>query len=165
MALRLTSFENLFLEQLQEIYSAEHQLISALPRFAEAAHSEVLKERLCQHQRQAKEHIAHLERIFAARGEKLRGRKSLGMAGILQEGLALIEKEHSPDVRDAALLDIVRKAAYYEMACFRVVYGYSQSLSSKEEARAVRKGFLNKNRVYRHWIEGVGLPAGQPGNQ
>jgi ferritin-like metal-binding protein YciE len=155
MALRLTSFENLFLEQLQEIYSAEHQLISALPRLAEAAHSEVLKERLYQHQRQAKEHIAQLELIFAERGEKLRGRKSLGMAGILQEGLDLIEKEHSPEVRDAALLDVARKAAHYELACFRVVGGYAPSLSSKKEARAVRQVFLNKNRVYRHWIEGL----------
>jgi len=100
-SLKLDSLRDLLVEQLRDLYSAETQLVEALPKMAEAASSRELKSAFEHHLDQTREHVSRLKDVFGEIGEKASGETCEAMKGLIKEGEILLNAEGNPDVRDA----------------------------------------------------------------
>ena len=98
------SLQELYVEQLKDLYDAEHQIIKALPKMIDEATSDDLKEALTEHLQVTKTQATRLEEIFESSGEKAKAEKCKGMQGVIQEGSDLIGDIEDDDVRDAAII-------------------------------------------------------------
>jgi ferritin-like metal-binding protein YciE len=126
---KLHSLEDLFFEELMDIYDAEKQLSEALPKMAEAAHSDDLKRGFREHLDQTHRQIDRLEQIFNEHGRQKDGKTCSGMQGIIAEGELLMNARNvNPDVLDAGLIASAQKAEHYEIASYGTVRSYAQQL-------------------------------------
>jgi ferritin-like metal-binding protein YciE len=100
-SLKLDSLRDLLIEELRDLYSAETQLVEALPKMAEAACSQELRSAFEHHLEQTREHVSRLKDIFEEIGEKSSGETCEAMKGLIKEGEVLVKAEGDPDVRDA----------------------------------------------------------------
>ena len=110
------SLEELYVEQLRDLYDAEQQIIKALPQMIDAATANYLKEALTEHLDVTNVQASRLEKIFTTLGEKPKGEKCKGMEGVIDEGSDLVEDIDDPDVRDAAIIGAAQRVEHYEMA-------------------------------------------------
>ena len=90
----LNSLENLFMEELKDVYNAEKQIIRALPKMAKAADSEELQQAFTKHLKETEGHVQRLEQIFRELGQTARGKKCKGMEGLLEEGKEVLEEDN-----------------------------------------------------------------------
>jgi ferritin-like metal-binding protein YciE len=109
------------------LYSAETQLVDALPKMAEAASSNQLKSAFSHHLEETRQHVSRLERIFQQIGEKSSGETCEAMKGLIREGQILVKAEGEPDVRDAGLIGAAQRVEHYEIAG----YGTARSLARR----------------------------------
>lgn len=122
----LTSPRDLLVQELKDLYSAETQLVKALPRMAKAANSEDLKAAFEAHLEQTKVHAERLEAIMEQLGETPRGKKCKAMEGLVEEGKEMLEEEGTPAVLDLGLISAAQKVEHYEIAgygCARMLAG------------------------------------------
>jgi ferritin-like metal-binding protein YciE len=110
------SLQELYVEQLRDLYDAEQQIIKALPKMIDAASAEDLKEALTEHLDVTKEQATRLENIFKDLGEKPKGETCQGIQGVIAEGSGLIGQIKDPNVRDAAIIASAQRVEHYEMA-------------------------------------------------
>src|SRR5438874_2455321 len=101
---KMTTLQDLFVEELRDLYNAENQLIKALPKMAKAASSEELRKAFTDHLEQTRGHAERLEQIFQKLGQKAKGKKCVAMEGLIDEGKELMEMEAEQSVLDAALI-------------------------------------------------------------
>ena len=127
------SLQELFVEELRDMYDAEKRLTKALPKMAKAATSEELQEALTDHLRVTEEQISRLEQVFEAIGEKARGKKCDGIMGIVEEGNTAMQ-ELDGAVLDAALIAGAQKAEHYEIASYGTL-AYFAELLGHEDAK------------------------------
>src|SRR5262249_55663392 len=99
--LTLNTFDDLFVEQLQELYDAEQRLTKALPKMAGAAHSPALKAAFQEHFRQTEGHVTRLEQVFRSLGKSAGSKTCAAMKGLIEEGQEAISASGDPDVKDA----------------------------------------------------------------
>jgi ferritin-like metal-binding protein YciE len=118
----------LFIDELKDIYSAETQLIKALPKMAKAATSENLRAGFEHHLEQTKEHARRIEEICTQLKEKPTGKKCGGMEGLLGEGKEMMD-EFEGDVLDAALISAAQRVEHYEIAAYGTVRTYAELLA------------------------------------
>lgn len=104
MTMRLDHLEKLFVEQLKDAYSAESQLIEALPKIRDAANAKPLAEAFDAHLAETKGHRDRIERIFKTLDYKPGGHRCKAMAGLVEEAMELVADDATPAVRDAALI-------------------------------------------------------------
>jgi ferritin-like metal-binding protein YciE len=121
------TLKDLYVEELKDIYSAENQIIKALPKMAKAASSEALKAGFEEHLQQTKGQVERLQKIFKLLDESPTGKKCHGMEGLLEEGSEAIE-EFEGDVLDAALISAAQRVEHYEMAAYGTVRTYAELL-------------------------------------
>jgi ferritin-like metal-binding protein YciE len=133
------SLQELYVEQLKDLYDAEHQIIKALPKMINAATSEDLKEALNEHLEITKEQATRLEQIFGALGEKGKGEKCKGMQGVIQEGSDLIGDIEDADVRDAAIIAAAQRVEHYEMAGYGTARTFASLLKEDEASRLLQQ--------------------------
>jgi ferritin-like metal-binding protein YciE len=119
----------LFVDELKDLYSAENQLIKALPKMAKAATSENLRAGFEEHLEQTKEHARRIEEICTELGEKPTGKKCGGMEGLIGEGKEMME-EFDGDVLDAALISAAQRVEHYEIAGYGTVRTYAELLGN-----------------------------------
>jgi len=124
-AMKLKSLSALFHHELKDLYSAEKQLVEALPKMAEAATNEQLKAGFEEHLEQTKGHVERLETIAKDLDIALGGHKCAAMEGLIEEGSELLEEEAEPAVLDAALIGAAQRVEHYEMAG----YGTARTLA------------------------------------
>jgi ferritin-like metal-binding protein YciE len=117
----------LFVDELKDLYSAESQLIKALPKMAKAATSENLRAGFEHHLEQTKEHARRIEEICTELGEKPTGKKCGGMEGLIGEGKEMMD-EFEGDVLDAALISAAQRVEHYEIAGYGTVRTYAELL-------------------------------------
>ena len=111
--------EKFFLDQLQDIYYAEHKITEALPRMMEAATTENLTEAFEDHLHQTQRHIRRLEKVFECLGKRAEGKKCEAIEGIIREANTIIgETEEGTLTRDAALIIAAQKVEHYEIATY-----------------------------------------------
>src|SRR5580765_3696030 len=131
--------KHLYVEELKDLFSAENQLLKALPKMAKASTSEDLRAGFEEHLEQTKEHVARLERIFKALDESPGGKKCKGMEGLIKEGAEIIAEDPDPEELDAGLISAAQRVEHYEMAGYGCVCAYAKLLG---EDRAL--AFLNQ---------------------
>jgi ferritin-like metal-binding protein YciE len=124
----LESMQDLFLNELKDVYNAEKQILRALPRMAKAADAPALQQAFTKHLRETEGHVKRLERIFKSLGQAARGKKCMGMEGLIEEGKEILEEEGAPEVIDAALIAAAQRVEHYEIAAYGCLRTYAQLL-------------------------------------
>lgn len=136
--MKLNDLRALLIEQLQDLYSAETQLMEALPLMAKAAKSKDLKAAFETHLTETQEHVRRLEQIAEQMGEKAKGKKCKGMEGLIKEGNEMMKEDADPDVLDAGLIAAAQRVEHYEIAGYGTVRTYAQMLGENEIARILQ---------------------------
>jgi ferritin-like metal-binding protein YciE len=125
------TLKDLYIDELKDLYSAENQLVKALPKMAKAATSPDLRAGFEEHLEQTKGHVQRLETIFQQLGESPKGKKCKGMEGLIEEGSEAIE-EYDGELLDAALIGAAQRVEHYEMAGYGTVSAFAKVLGESE---------------------------------
>jgi len=140
---RLNTLEDLFVDQLGDLYDAEEQIIDALPKMTEAAQSEDLKQAFRDHLQQTKSQKSRLEQIFHMMGKEPQRITCDGMRGIISEGETIVSADGDSAVRDAGLIAAAQRVEHYEMAGYGTVRTFARQLGRSDVAE-VLQGILNE---------------------
>jgi ferritin-like metal-binding protein YciE len=137
--MELDTLKDLYVEELKDLYSAEKQIVKALPKMIKAAKDPELKAAFKTHLRQTGEHAKRLELICKELGVSPRGKKCVGMEGLLEEGSELIKEKPDEDVLDAGLISAAQHVEHYEMAGYGTVRTYARQLGFEEQAQVLQQ--------------------------
>jgi ferritin-like metal-binding protein YciE len=137
--MKLESLNDLYLEQLKDLYSAETQLLDALPKMAERATSADLKQGFQEHLRQTREHMHRLEQIFSDLGDTPKGHSCEGMKGLIKEGEEMIKMKGEDKVIDAGLIAAAQRVEHYEIAGYGTVRTYAEMLGHSQHATLLER--------------------------
>ncbi len=139
--MKLTSLNDLFAQDLKDLYSAENQLVKALPKMAKGASSPDLRAAFEEHLEQTREHVARLERVCEIVGITPKGKKCAAMEGLVEEGSELLKAKADiePEVMDAALIAAAQKAEHYEIAAYGTARTYAKLLGYPEAAMILQQ--------------------------
>jgi ferritin-like metal-binding protein YciE len=133
--MKLNTLEDLYVHELKDLFSAEQQIIKALPKMAKAASSKELAAGFKEHLEQTKGHAQRLEQILSSRKQTTRGPKCKGMEGVIAEGAEMIAEEADVEVKDAGLIAAAQRVEHYEMAGYGTARTYAELLGDKEGAQ------------------------------
>ncbi len=128
-------FRDLYLEELRDLYNAEHQLLKALPRMVAAASSPELRQAFADHLEETRVHAERLERIFDHLQEKPTGEICEAMQGLIKEAQKVIGQDYVSEVCDAALIASAQRVEHYEIAGYGVARAFARLLGEDEAAR------------------------------
>lgn len=168
---KTTTMDQLFLDEIRDLYDAEKQLVKALPKMAKAAASDDLRMAFEGHLEETQGHVRRLEEIFESLGEKGTGKKCTAMQGLIKEGDELMEMDQNA-LRDAALIAAAQKVEHYEISGYGSarthadLIGNSEAVSLldetlSEEKEANRKlNDLAENTINHDALEASGMEAG-----
>jgi ferritin-like metal-binding protein YciE len=132
--------QDLYVEELRDLYNAEKQILKALPKMAERASNQELQTAFQMHTDQTERQVERLERIFDDLGTKPTGKHCKGMEGLIEEGKELLEKKNAnPDALDAGLIAAAQKVEHYEIAGYGTVRTLAQQLGFSEHARLLQE--------------------------
>jgi ferritin-like metal-binding protein YciE len=124
-ARKLTTPRDLLIAELKDLYSAETQLVKALPKMAKAATAPALQAAFKNHLDETHDHVARLEGIMEQLGESPRGKHCVAMEGLVKEGAEMIGENASPAMKDLGLIMAAQKVEHYEIAG----YGCARTLA------------------------------------
>ncbi|MEO8295062.1 MAG: ferritin-like domain-containing protein [Gemmatimonadota bacterium] len=141
--MKLETLEELYIDEIKDLWSAEKQILQALPKMIRAVEHKELKRAFKTHERQTRQHVKRLERVCRKLGVSPRGKKCEGMEGLLKEGSGLIGERPDQDVLDAGLLSAAQHVEHYEMAGYGTVRTWARLLGRKDEA-AILQQTLNE---------------------
>lgn len=130
----LNTLQDLFVDELKDVYSAEKQILQALPKMAKAAGSPDLRRAFETHRRQTENQVARLDTIFEQLGASPRGKKCKGMEGLLEEGSERVEDEGEEAVIDAGLIAAAQRVEHYEIAAYGCLQTYATLLGQEKAA-------------------------------
>ena len=133
--MELQTLKDLYFHELKDLFSAEQQLVKALPKMAKAASNKELAAGFLEHLEQTKGHAQRLEQILSSHQQTTRGPKCKGMEGIVAEGAEMIEEEADNEVKDAGLIAAAQRVEHYEMAGYGTARTYDELLGDKEGAK------------------------------
>ncbi len=136
--MKLNTLKDLFIHELKDLYSAEKQIIKALPKMAKAATNQELAAGFQEHLEQTREHAERLEEILSSYDQTTRGPKCKGMEGLLAEGSEMMEEEADEEVRDAGLIAAAQRVEHYEIAGYGTARAYASLLGDKESAKLLQ---------------------------
>ena len=133
------SLHDAFIDELRDTYDAEKQLTKALPKLAKAATSPDLRAAFETHLEETRGHVGRLEEVFASLDEKVRGKHCDGIAGIIEEGKAILEEEFDDATMDACLIAAGQRAEHYEMAAYGTLVAWAQGMGHTEAAALLQQ--------------------------
>jgi ferritin-like metal-binding protein YciE len=137
--MKLKTLEDLLLHELKDLYSAENQLVKALPKMAKAATNEDLKAGFEEHLEQTKGHVERLEQIAGILDKKLTGHKCKAMEGLIEEGSELISEDAEDPIRDAGLIGAAQRVEHYEIAGYGTARTIAQHLGHDNIAELIQQ--------------------------
>ena len=126
--------QELLIDELKDLYSAEKQIVRALPKLAKAATSPDLKQALTKHLEETEGQVTRLERMAELVGKKLTGKTCVGMKGVLEEGSEVLKETDKGTVRDAAMIAAAQRVEHYEMAGYGSAREFAKMLGLAEVA-------------------------------
>jgi ferritin-like metal-binding protein YciE len=138
-SLTLDNLDNVLELQLRDLYSAEDQLITALPQMAAAASSRELASALQAHHRETQEHKSRLERAFRMLGREPQSETCEAMEGMIAEGQEIMAMHGDPDVKDAALIAAAQRVEHYEIAGYGCARTFARRLGRNEVANLLQE--------------------------
>ncbi|MGB6304606.1 MAG: ferritin-like domain-containing protein [Acidobacteriaceae bacterium] len=130
--MKVESIEDLFLDELKDLYSAEKQITKALPKLVKAASTEELSAAFDSHLQETKGHVERLEEIFQKLGKKGTGKTCEGMKGVLEEGAEVVQEIEKGPLRDAGLIAAAQRVEHYEIAGYGSVRAFAQLLGKTD---------------------------------
>lgn len=134
------TLQDLLIEELQDLYDAEHQIIKALPQLAKAASGGALRGAFESHLEETRNQITRLEDVFVTMGRKASGKHCAGIAGIIEEGSKLLkQREIDGAVRDAGLIAGAQKVEHYEMCGYGTCAAWARTLGLDEVAELLEE--------------------------
>jgi ferritin-like metal-binding protein YciE len=125
----MDTLRDLLIDELSDLYSAENQLVKALPKMAKAAFSADLRTAIEDHLAETEGQVARLDQIFAELGEKPKRKKCKAMEGLIEEGAEVIGTKGTPEVKDVALIGAAQRVEHYEMAAYGTTRAIAETLS------------------------------------
>jgi ferritin-like metal-binding protein YciE len=135
----IATLEDLFAHELKDLYSAEKQLVRALPKMARAATNEELRAGFEEHLEQTKEQVQRLEEIFSSLEISSRAVKCVAMEGLIEEGSKLLEDDVAEEVLDAALIGAAQKVEHYEIAGYGTLVTFARQLGHSDAERLLQQ--------------------------
>ena len=136
---KIASSHDLLVEELKDLYSAENQLVKALPKMAKAATSEELRQAIQTHLEETEVHVQRLERIGKTLGETLKGKKCKAMEGLVEEGKEVMEEDATPALLDLALIGAAQKVEHYEIAGYGTARTLAEISGEEEVAKILQE--------------------------
>jgi ferritin-like metal-binding protein YciE len=133
------SLQKLFVEELRDLYSAENQLLKALPKMAKTASSDELKQAFEDHLEETKEHVARLDEIFQGLDQSPKGKTCKAMKGLVEEGCEILEEQGEESVLDAGIIAAAQKVEHYEIASYGTVRTWARLLGEDEAAELLQQ--------------------------
>ena len=137
--MEMESLKELYVEELKDLYSAEKQLLKALPKMAKNATNSELQQAFTKHLEETEGHVERLEHIFEMLGERAGGKKCKGMEGLIEEAKELLEEDAAEAVLDAGLISKAQHVEHYEMAGYGTVRTYAQQLGLDDQAELLQQ--------------------------
>ena len=137
--MKLETLEDLYVSELKDIYSAENQILRALPKMAKAASAPELREAFQEHLAQTKTHVERLDQIFDQMGKSAKGKKCKGMEGLIEEGKELMEEDAEEAVLDAGLISAAQRVEHYEIAAYGCVRTYARELGNSKAEKLLQQ--------------------------
>ena len=162
--MELATLQDLFVEELKDLYNAETQATGALPKMADAACAPELKNAFNTHLQQTRQHISRLEQIFQQLDESPGGKKCKGMAGLIAECEDLISEDADPDVLDAGLIACAQRVEHYEIAVYGTVRTYAQHMGRNDWAELLQQT-LNEEGDTDHMLNQLAVSRVNPQSQ
>ncbi len=141
----IETLHDLMLHELKDIFSAERQLVKALPKLAARVSSEELKSALMDHLTETKQHVLRIEDCFRYLGETARARKCKAMEGLIAEGSDLLDEDIDPEVLDAGIIAAAQRAEHYEMSAYGTLREYAR-LMGHAEVQALLEATLSEEK-------------------
>lgn len=132
------SLKNLLIEEIQDLYDAEKNLVKALPKMAKAAQNENLKTGLTEHLEETKEHVARLDRVFKLLGEKTKAKPCPAMKGLIEEVSEALEDKDASALRDAQIIGSAQRIEHYEMAAYGTARSLAETLGEDDVAELLQ---------------------------
>lgn len=134
----LSSMNDLFVQQLRDLYDAELRLTTALPKMADAATDPGLRDAFSMHLHETEEHVRRLESIFSRLGYEPDRQTCAAMKGLLKEGEEVIDADGDSAVKDAALIAAAQRVEHYEMAGYGSLRTFAQRLGMPDVAATLQ---------------------------
>lgn len=134
----MDSLNELLVEELSDLLSAEKQLVAALPKMAKASNSDSLRTAFQDHLEETKEHVSRLEQIFEQLEQKPKRKKCKAMEGLIEEGKEVIDEDGVPEVKDAALIGAAQRVEHYEIAAYGTARALAETLSLSDIAEVLQ---------------------------
>ena len=137
--MEMDSLKELYVEELKDLWSAETQITKALPKMVKAASNPKLKKAFNTHLKQTERQIKRLERIFKELDESPRGKKCVGMEGLIKEAQELIKEKPEAEVLDAGLIAAAQHVEHYEMAGYGCVRTWARQMGEDRQAELLQE--------------------------
>jgi ferritin-like metal-binding protein YciE len=128
----MESLQDLFVKEIKDLYSAEQQILKALPKMIKESAADELRQALEHHLDQTKGHVERLDRVFEEIGEAARGQKCKGMEGLIEEGSELLKERAEESVKDAGIISSAQRVEHYEIAAYGTVRTFAEMLGHEE---------------------------------
>lgn len=151
--MKLATLHDLYVDQLKDLYSAEHQLLKALPKMAKAASDDQLVQAFTEHAEATQGHVDRLEQIFTELEVSPKGKKCIAMEGLLEEGKETMAEDADATVMDAALIAAAQRVEHYEMAGYGCVRTYARLLGYGPAAILLQKTLDEEGATDKHLTE------------
>jgi ferritin-like metal-binding protein YciE len=139
MAEEINPLEELLVDELKDIYSAENQIIKALPKMAKAATAPELKRAFERHLEETKRQVERLNQIGESLEIKLTGKKCKGMEGLIEEGKEIMSEDLEEPALDAGLIGAAQKVEHYEIAAYGTARTHAQLLGYNKVAKLLQQ--------------------------
>ncbi len=138
-SVELNSLDDLFLNQIEDLYDAENRLTKALPKMADAAHSSQLKQAFQQHLTETQGHVSRLETIFRELNVEPKRETCEAMKGLIAEGEEIVRAKGDPDVKDAAIIAAAQRVEHYEISGYGSARTFAQRLALTQAANLLQQ--------------------------
>jgi ferritin-like metal-binding protein YciE len=137
--MKLESLHELYIHELHDLYSAEEQIIKALPKMIQSAESSELRSALQTHLEETRGHVTRLEEVFRMHNEDVKGEKCKGMEGIINEGKDVVKHKENPSVRDTGIIAGAQKVEHYEIAGYGSVRTWAAQMGHVVAAELLQR--------------------------
>ena len=157
----LDTLEKLYISELRDLYSAENQLLKALPKMAKGASSPELKDAFEKHLEQTETHVERLEQLFRELDESPKGKTCQAMKGLIEEGSEILKEEGEESVLDAGMIVAAQKVEHYEIASYGSVRTFANLLGHDEAATLLQSTLAEEsetNEILNQLAEGIVNP-------
>jgi ferritin-like metal-binding protein YciE len=136
---KLNTLQDIYIDELRDIYNAEMQITKALPRMIKAVTNEELKSALENHLAETEGQIERLEQVFEMAGQKVRGKKCAAMEGIIEEGKEILSEDIDDNALDAMIIAAAQKVEHYEIASYGTVRTWANQLGFTDQAELLEQ--------------------------